>query len=449
MKKILSFVLILTAVFIFGVNTQKVAASAVENWTEQDAKVSSEVYNLLLERAGFAAYIYAGENISMNPVNLSNFVIEEKNEDFFIGKFNDNSNKIIVTKDGLIVSYIPKEVAYTIFRDDLHFRNVRDAVKIFIGPTIDNVNYINFTSLESNKAFIYYDSYSLNRAATIPTDAKINVIAYSAIAGHTYNKDYYGLIVPGSLQAGTTHKLQSYGLLIDDIKVYTKRANAMNVFYTSKTDIDLQGSSNYAKYNLTNNFVIKNGNITPPVENEIKDIRINKETNSMAPGDSQILSLIATNSDGSETSIPASSVKWTTTNPAVGQILNGKVTALKTGETTILANYMGVNTYIVIQVDNFKLLARKVNIPVDKVWTIKLNTAVDPKTVTKETVFVVGQSGEIIDVSRVVASNGESIQLIPIKNYSAGKNYTVWVKDLKSKTGKPLKQYTKMDFVTK
>lgn len=253
MKKLFSLFLGFAIVFS-GLGLKAQAASPTDWWAEQDAKVTPYVYSLLLDRAGFASYIYTGEKISMNPSNLSNFEIEEKFSNFFIGSFRDNSTKIIVTSDGLVVAYVPREVAHTILKGERHFLDLQSAVKIFVGPTISKVNYINFASLDSNKAF--FSSYNWENNWTIPAQSKIQSIAFTDVTTIEYWPYNYGIIVPGSLQPGSTHAVYLYDRKIDGVKVYNKSSNAMNVFYHSNENIVAQNTDDYTRsYDLLNKFV--------------------------------------------------------------------------------------------------------------------------------------------------------------------------------------------------
>lgn len=267
MKKLLSMLLVCTLVFSFGIGKKTQAASPTDWWTDQDAKVSPYVYSLLLDRAGFAAYIFTDTKVSMNPQNLSNFTVEEKFENFFIGYFDKNLNKVLVTKDGLIVSYTQKNVSHSIIKDDKHLLDVQSAVKIFVGPTITDANYINFSSLESNKALSIINTVDRNQIKlSIPSESKINDIGLSRISFQTtyggksiigsQYETIYGTIVPDSLQPGNTHELSIYnGTKIDGVPVYNEGMSTMNIFYTSNVPIDIQGTKSYAKFDLKNKFV--------------------------------------------------------------------------------------------------------------------------------------------------------------------------------------------------
>lgn len=448
MKKFLAVLALLVLVLLFGVSTKTADASSPDTWLGQDAKVSEEVYALLQDRAGFASYIYTGENIPMNPENLSTFIIEEKFEDYFIGKFSSgsNSNKILVTKDGLIVSYVPKEFAHTMFADDVHFKDVQATVKIFVGPTIEQANYINFASLGSNKATIYYNGYDAN--LVIPATAKINNIGYSYVSGRDFYPGYYGTIVPGSLQPGETHSVSHQGRYIDGILVFTKSADSMNIFYTSNTPITVQGTSNYSTYNLNNKFVVGDS-VTPP-DTSLVGIQIQPMSTIMTLGELQSISLVAQYKDGSSQTINASEIDWTSTSPNVADFTSGKLLAITPGTTTLIARYGGYIATVNVQVQakDYKELPKKFNIAANKRWKVNFSAPVDIQSVTEENIYVTDSNGFKVPI-RYNFINNQTIQLVPSQNYVSGKTYTVWVKGVQSIAGKTLKKNTKMDFAIK
>lgn len=418
MKKMLAMFIVVILAFLFGVGIKTKATSSPDSWLDQSAKISEEVYTLLKERAGFASYIYTDTKISMDPQNLSTFIIEEKFEDYFIGKFYSNANKVLVTKDGLVVSYTPKEVAHTIYPNDRHFLDVQATVKTFIGPTIEKVNYINFASLDSTEAISYYDSssYSEKRKVIIPLDARINHVGYSRADSYNrgYYMDYYGTIVAGSLQSGSAHNVSSYGRYIDNIQVFTKSAESMNIFYTSNTPITVQGSTRYSTYNLIKKFII--GGSTPS-ENSLKEIQIQPASIVMTPGELLTMGATGMYTDGSKKSINSSEVTWTSTSPNVADFSSGKLLAITPGETTLIARYNGYTAIVAIrvQVSGYKELSKKVDIATNKKWEIKFNAAVDIQSVTETNIFVTDSNGIRVPL-RYNFINNKNILLNPTQD---------------------------------
>lgn len=253
MKKIISLLLVLSLVFTLNPNFETKAASPTDWWTERDAQVSPYVYSFLLDRAGFASYIYTDTKISMNPQNLADFKIEEKYSSFFVGSFKYEHLKVLVTKDGLVVAYAPKKVAHVSDRENAHLTNLQKAVKVFVGPTITKANYLNFASLESNKALSYFEFNEAN--VSIPSDSIIRDIGFVANSTFGFQEYTYNTVLPGSLQPGNTHVLDFNGKSIDNIRVHDGSTDYMTVFYTGQNSIGVEGTSKYLKYDLTNNFV--------------------------------------------------------------------------------------------------------------------------------------------------------------------------------------------------
>lgn len=447
MKRLFTLLAILMLVLSFGMNEKNAIAATPDQWLDQDAKVSKEVYDLLLDRAGFASYIYTDTKVSMDPENLSTFIMEEKHDDFFIGKLASytNTNKILVTKDGLIVSFTPKEYAHTTFENNRHFIEVQTAVKIFVGPTIKEANYINFASLNSNKATSIYTSAQRN--LIVPSNITINHIGYSWTSNNTFDPNDYGTILPGSLQAGTTHTVRSYGRIIDGILVYNKGStNAMNIFYTSNSPIVVESASNSRTLALTNNFVIEG---QEPI-NKLENLQISAANTNMVIGDSQTVTVNGKYTDGTSKQIDHAQISWNSTNSNIADFRNGKLVALSPGNTRLIAQYEGKTATLDIRVldGNFKELPHKLNVNANKKWKINFSAAVDLSTVVDNNIYITDEQGNKISAYHSTI-NDKTIQIIPDENFDAGKTYTVWVKDLKSTSGKTLQQNTKMKFTVR
>lgn len=445
MKRLIALLAIFVLVLSFGMNDKNAIAATPDQWLDQDAKVSKEVYELLLERAGFASYIYTGTKVSMDPENLSTFIIEEKHDDFFIGKLADlkDTNKILVTKDGLVVAYTPKEYAHTMFRNNRHFEEVQTTVKIFVGPTIQDANYINFASLNSNKATMIY--YYSPHNIIVPSNSVINHIGYSDASSATFAPQYYGTILPGSLQPGYTHELKQYGRYIDNILVFNKLADSINIFYTSNSPIVVEGTNSYRTLDLTNNFVV--GDQVEPPANKLESLKIIPSKTEMTVGESQTMTLNGSYTDGTTKKINFSDANWSSTNSKVAAIRNGKLVALASGKTQLIAQYEGRSAAVNIRVNdgNFHEFPHKLNVQANKKWAVKFNAAVDLKTVLNDNIYVTDEQGNEVSVYHSPIDN-ETIQVIPDHNYKAGETYTIWVKDIESSKGKTLNQSTKMKF---
>lgn len=441
MKRIIAILALFVLVLSCGMTGKNVDAATLD----QEAKVSEEVYNLLLERAGFASYIYMDTPVSMNPENVSTFIIEEQYDDFFIGKLSSqtNTNKILVTKDGLVVAFTPKEYAHTTFQNNRHFTEVQTTVKIFVGPTIQEANYMNFASLKSNKVTSIYAS--ARQQLTIPSNVIINHIGYSADNTTSFYPAHYGTILPTSLQPGFTHEIQWYGRYIDDILVYNKSPDAMNIFYTGNELITAEIESFSRTLDLTNHFVIEDQE-QPPV-NQLQSLQIVPSTMRMIAGESQTMTVNGTYTNGTSKKIDNADIAWSSTNSKVANFTNGKLVALAPGHTRVSATYDGKVATVAIQViqGDFQELTHKLNVSPNKGWIINFSAPVDLSTVTNNNIYVTDEQGNKISAYHSLVNN-KAIRIIPDENYKAGKTYTVWVKDLKSTAGQTLQQNTKMEF---
>lgn len=443
MRKITTLLLAIILIFSLNYGMKVKAALPSDNWITNDAQVTQEVYDLLTERAGFAAYISTNTVISMNPSNVSTFKIEEQNANYFIGSFHDDSTKLLVTKEGLIVSFSPKVVEHALFENNLHFQDVQKAVKIFVGPTVTESNYINFSSLDSNKAMVYYE-YN-GREMKIPADARVNAIGYSYANDYYFYPSYYGTILPGSLQAGATYRLENRGVDIDGIRVFNKNAGFMSIFYNSKSTISIVSSTQYRTYNLTNKFKI--GSRPVIGDKVLATIDLESDLKDMKPNTTQTISGIATYTDGSKSVIDGSSITWTSSKPSIAKVTNGTIDALASGEVTIFASYNGMTALFNFLVHDYKELKIDGKQPVNKKWTITMNSLVGIKSVNRSTVMVTDSNGEEHDVRFSIS--GKIITVSPVFNYKSGETYTIWVRNIESSNGKVIQQQTKMDFTTR
>lgn len=84
---------------------------------------------------------------------------------------------------------------------------------------------------------------------------------------------------------------------------------------------------------------------------------------------------------------------------------------------------------------------------VDKVWKINFNKPVKMSTVTENNIYVTDYSKRLVPVQLHVKAGEESIvEVSPVNNYERGAQYTLWVKDVVSASGIPLKRSVKMSF---
>lgn len=88
------------------------------------------------------------------------------------------------------------------------------------------------------------------------------------------------------------------------------------------------------------------------------------------------------------------------------------------------------------------------DVPPNKKWTVKFNLAPDKSTVNDEGIYVKDQYGNIFTNIDIDFVDNISVMLTPTKNYASG-TYYLYIENLKSKTGKTLKENVKMKFIVK
>lgn len=90
----------------------------------------------------------------------------------------------------------------------------------------------------------------------------------------------------------------------------------------------------------------------------------------------------------------------------------------------------------------------KKDVAPDKVWTVEFNTAIDPKTIHSEDIYVVTVDGKQLFTPSYVQEDGRSITVLPPPDgYESGQTYTLFIKkQVQSANGRSLKAGYKMTF---
>lgn len=88
------------------------------------------------------------------------------------------------------------------------------------------------------------------------------------------------------------------------------------------------------------------------------------------------------------------------------------------------------------------------NLASDHVLSLSFDLDLDLSTLESKNIFITDATGLLHPVFYLVDRNSGSskIHLIPARAYEAGGSYTLWVKDIRSKEGKTLSQWYRMDF---
>ncbi|AEG13901.1 transglutaminase domain-containing protein [Desulfofundulus kuznetsovii DSM 6115] len=99
--------------------------------------------------------------------------------------------------------------------------------------------------------------------------------------------------------------------------------------------------------------------------------------------------------------------------------------------------------------DDAREWAPQVNVPPNKVWTIKFNMPVDPGTITIQNISVKDASGNVVNVTVEMGNDGRSVIVKPPPaGYTPGQVYTLYIgRGIKSTSGLNLKNAVKMQFI--
>ncbi|SOB90739.1 WD domain G-beta repeat uncharacterized protein [Ureibacillus xyleni] len=170
------------------------------------------------------------------------------------------------------------------------------------------------------------------------------------------------------------------------------------------------------------------------------------ESDTIRVGEPLNLNVFAIHHDGRKEQV--SSYQVTSSNTDVLKIMYGKLIAIKDGTSTVTVDNGTFKTSIKVYVNNFKELEKKINQAPNRTWVVKFNAPVDISSVNKTNVYVTNKNKEIVEVNYSLKSSSE-VQLTPKQNYTSGETYTIWVKEIKSKSNQTIKQFTKMDFQIK
>lgn len=189
-----------------------------------------------------------------------------------------------------------------------------------------------------------------------------------------------------------------------------------------KHSVDIYLEDNYIYY------IDKESGIKENIKVDIKDSEVKAESVSL---DKTVLELIEGQSEKiTEKVYPSSTtnkgVFWSSTNPSVAvvEVINNQsyVRALSAGKAKI----------IVKTKDGSKSASCLVNVgeesyntPLDKIWTIKFNKSVDRDSINPESIFILNEYGNKVDIDYKV--DGREVKLLPKSNYIKNKEYIIYI----------------------
>lgn len=96
----------------------------------------------------------------------------------------------------------------------------------------------------------------------------------------------------------------------------------------------------------------------------------------------------------------------------------------------------------------YRKMESKYNVTLTKDWAVEFNLDLDLTTIAERNIFITNSQGKIHPLLYVVDRTDDLsiIKLIPARNYTYKEKYTLWIKDIKSKNGNTLAEWTLMDF---
>lgn len=112
--------------------------------------------------------------------------------------------------------------------------------------------------------------------------------------------------------------------------------------------------------------------------------------------------------------------------------------------------FIGVSLPPNIFASTYLEMESKINIDIDKVWTIKFSDEVDKSSIDgKDTIVVLNENNSKVDI-KIGYKDSKSVLISAVNEYEYGKTYTLLVKEgIKSRKGSGLSKPTKMTFTTK
>ncbi|UFJ40078.1 S8 family serine peptidase [Brevibacillus humidisoli] len=196
--------------------------------------------------------------------------------------------------------------------------------------------------------------------------------------------------------------------------------------------------------------IATNGMFTDAVEKTVSALQLSASELTLTTGDSIQLDAAAIYSDGSEELINDLGA-WMSSNEQVATVADGKVTAVGSGTTVVTVEYEGKTataSVAVADADNYLEWPSQTNVSASKTWTIRFNDEVDPDSVTNETVYVVDETGQVLDQTVTIGADNKSIIVEePAGGFLNGQRYDLIITDrVVSRSGEKLKQSIRMTF---
>lgn len=102
--------------------------------------------------------------------------------------------------------------------------------------------------------------------------------------------------------------------------------------------------------------------------------------------------------------------------------------------------------------DGFKAWEPQTNVALNKEFTIKFNMDIDISTILQKNIYITDSNGNNVPLMYII-DRGTNLQtsqvtIAPVGSYRVNSNYTLYIKDITSKSGQKLAYNTKMKFTT-
>lgn len=90
------------------------------------------------------------------------------------------------------------------------------------------------------------------------------------------------------------------------------------------------------------------------------------------------------------------------------------------------------------------------NTPIDKVWAIRLSLPLDPETLEEGNVYMeaLDEPGKVIEAKLELSEDKKSIRIRPAQTFAYGREYRLYIRNLKTEDGRKLKNNVSMIFRT-
>lgn len=208
----------------------------------------------------------------------------------------------------------------------------------------------------------------------------------------------------------------------------------------------LAASPNSSRFFVNNTLY----NIANLPSRKVKAINLQLEQSIIGIDDFKTVQVIEQFEDDTTQAVKTSDVTWSSSNTKVANFVAGKLHGVAPGEATITATYKGKSIAKQIIVRDYIEEPKSAGVAADKTWTVEFSANVNAQTIKEQNMYVTNAQDEIVPMLYYVEQNNQkNVQLMPVKPYTSGETYTLWIKDVKSASNTSLEKFTKKQFTIK